>query len=92
MHLAVVLSVYAAVGAFVTAYTFYHEVVLRPRHTLVTFTDQVILSLASAATGLAWVLFVPGLAIVFSRIVSRSWQASHKGLSLQRTEQVRARS
>ncbi|MQA89699.1 MAG: hypothetical protein GEU90_05625 [Gemmatimonas sp.] len=91
MQLAVVLSVYAAVGALVTAYTLYHAVILRPRLPHFTLTDQVILSFAALGVGLLWVLFVPGLTFALARQISRAWQLRPGGLTIQRTEQVRLR-
>jgi hypothetical protein len=91
MPLAVVLSLYAAIGAFVTAYAFYHGIVLRAQRPLITFTDQLILTLVTAAVGILWIFFVPGLAVVLARYVGRAWHHRPKGIAL-RAEQVRVRS
>jgi hypothetical protein len=72
MQITVVLFLYAAVAAFLTAYTFYHGVVATPRVQFFTFTDHVLLTLATVAVGTVWPLFFPGLAVVVARHLCRA--------------------
>jgi len=89
MQMTVVVWLYAAVAAFLTAYTFYHGVVLAPRVPIFTFTDQALLTLFTIAVGILWPLFVPALAVVATRHLGRTIHLRPALWMLQRMEQLR---
>ncbi|MEX2582354.1 MAG: hypothetical protein WD766_03725 [Gemmatimonadota bacterium] len=71
MNSTLVISLYAAVGIIVTAYAFYHGVVLRRRSAIFSFADHATLALTTAAIGGLWPLFVPGLVVLLARQLGR---------------------
>ena len=67
MNVPLLLMPYLAVATFVTVWTFHGAVLARPREKLFTINETAILLVLCVVAGIVWVLFIPGLAIAFSR-------------------------
>jgi hypothetical protein len=90
MSLSTFATLYLAAATFVAAYAFHHGVVLRRRTRLLSANDQVLLSLVACGVGLAWILFMPGLAVHSARQLIRFAQRQ-RGWVWGVARQVRAR-
>ena len=65
--MSILISLYLAIGALVTAGAFYGGVLNRRPVKLFTEAELVVLGLTTVIVGLVWPLFIPGLAIVTVR-------------------------
>ncbi len=71
MNIPLLIMPYLAVATFVTVWTFHGGVIARPREKLFTINEKTILLAICIAAGIFWVLFIPGLAVVFMRYVTQ---------------------
>jgi hypothetical protein len=65
------ITLYLAVGALATTWTYYGAVISRRRVKWFTVTEHVTLGVAAIAVGLAWPFFLPGLGILAVRQLRR---------------------
>jgi len=70
MEYSLLLTAYMAVATFVTVWTFYWGILRRPPYRLFSMTAYALITLTCVAVGLAWPLFIPGLAILTSRQIA----------------------
>lgn len=71
VNVSLLIMPYLAVATFVTVWTFHGGVIARPREKLFTINEKAILLALCIAAGLFWVLFIPGLAIAFTRYLAQ---------------------